>query len=106
MASLEVWTPNSITVYEEPDEGEGVKLRVRLEAHDGRSAKAWLAFGDAAVSGVWFEPIGSFEKGVPLLDAFDLLDKAQGWTEVKLNGQTIWASEALEAVQDALEEVR
>ena len=41
--------------------------------------------------------------GMALIDAFEALGRLEGWVEVKLNGQTIWSAEALEAVQEALE---
>lgn len=102
MASLEIWTDTKVTVFEEPDEGGGVELTVTQVTNDYGHPETACTFNGDAVS-KWWLPTSGLVGGMALIDAFEALGRLEGWVEVKLNGQTIWSAEALEAVQEAIE---
>lgn len=104
MASLEVWTDTKVTVFEEPDQGGGVELTVTQKVNKYGHSCAACTFNGSEVSRWWLADSSGLQSGMTLADAFDALDRLEGWVEVKLNGQTIWSAEAVEAVQEALEE--
>ena len=103
MASLEIWTDTKVTVFEEPDEGGGVELTVTQDVTKYGQPTAACTFNGSPVSKWWLADSSGLQGGMTLADAFEALERLEGWVEVKLNGQTIWSAEAVEAVQEALE---
>lgn len=104
MAVIEVHALNKISIYEVTDRGYGVDIEVAQDT-DG-------------IYGVWAGQRGSNNGrclgNVPsgtVLDAGDIaaamteVGEAEGWQTVKINGSTVWSSEAVEAVEEALAEV-
>lgn len=102
MASLEIWTDTKITVFEEPDDGGGVELTITKEVNEYGHPTAACTFNGSEVS-KWWLPTSGLTSDMALIDAFEALGRLEGWVEVKLNGQTIWSAEAVDAVQEALE---
>jgi hypothetical protein len=103
MATIEVHALDKISIYELSDRGYGVDVEVARDT-DG-------------VYGVWAGQrgsnngrcLGNAPSGT-VLDAGDIaaamteVGEAEGWQTVKINGSTVWSSEAAEAVKDALAE--
>lgn len=97
MASLEVWKDGCVTVYERSDAGQGVELTV-VEGSDSFNTGGYITFGGAALC----EMTTHLSYGMPLPAAFDVLDRLDGWTQVKLNGQMIWECRAVKQLKAEL----
>lgn len=113
MATLEVDAERSITIFEENAFG-GISLKA-VPSEDGW---VWLAFGqsllnefpgredaelriEADVSAREDEVARCLH--MPIAEVLSAFGEAYGWTAVKVNGSTVWSSEATEAVKEALE---
>lgn len=47
-------------------------------------------------------PTDQLVEGMPLAAAFDVMDRLDGWTQVKLNGQMIWECRAVKQLKAEL----
>lgn len=95
MASLEVWRDDCVTVYERSDAGDGIELTVVQESDFG---SGYIVFGGAGLC----VPTDQLSEGMPLPAAFDVMDRLDGWTQVKLNGQMIWECRAIKQLKAEL----
>ena len=95
MATLEVWTDNCVTVYERSDAGTGVELTVVQESDFG---SGYIVFGGEGLC----VATDQLSEGMPLPAAFDVMDRLDGWTQVKLNGQMIWECRAIKQLKAEL----
>lgn len=91
MASLEIWSKESIWCWEAADGGKGVELTTG-DIPNGSGVAIW--FGNRRVS----QPHSNLP--CDLMRAIDATGRADGWTAVFLNGRQIWASEAARAVDE------
>lgn len=103
MAVIEVHAKNKISIYELGDQGHGVDVLVDRD-NDGnygiwvepRGSKTGRCLGNAA----W----GTVLDATDIAGAMSIVGERERWQTVKINGSTIWSSEAVEAVQEALGE--
>lgn len=103
MAVIEVHAKNKISIYELGDQGKGLDVEVDMDDEGNygiwvgpRRSKTGRCLGNA--------PSGTVLDSRDIAAAMTEVGENEGWQTVKINGSTIWSSEAVEAVQEALGE--
>lgn len=104
MATIEVHAENKISIYELSDRGNGIDIEVAQDT-DGiygvwagqRGSNNGRCLGNA--------PSGTVLDATDIARAMSAVGDHEGWQTVKVNGSTVWSSEAVEAVEEALAEV-